>query len=59
MSGRLIILPHKKWHVWNRDNRERVARDEREAADMEQVIKRKQIEVDMERRVQELKNHKR
>ncbi|KAJ1421915.1 hypothetical protein B484DRAFT_452575 [Ochromonadaceae sp. CCMP2298] len=29
MSGRLIILPHKSWNVWNRDNREKVARDER------------------------------
>jgi hypothetical protein len=29
MSGRLVILPHKSWNVWNRDNREKVARDER------------------------------
>jgi hypothetical protein len=29
MSGRLIILPHKSWHVWNRDNVEKVKRDER------------------------------
>eukprot|EP00981_Chlorochromonas_danica_P000182 scaffold49_cov180-Ochromonas_danica.AAC.5 len=29
MSGRLVILPHKSWNVWNQDNRERVLRDER------------------------------
>lgn len=30
--GGLNILPQKSWHVWNRTNRERVARDEAEAA---------------------------
>ncbi len=30
MSGRLVILPHKSWNVWNRDNREKVLKDERE-----------------------------
>eukprot|EP00607_Mallomonas_marina_P005810 CAMPEP_0182438894 /NCGR_PEP_ID=MMETSP1167-20130531/86087_1 /TAXON_ID=2988 /ORGANISM="Mallomonas Sp, Strain CCMP3275" /LENGTH=167 /DNA_ID=CAMNT_0024632437 /DNA_START=89 /DNA_END=589 /DNA_ORIENTATION=- len=29
MSGRLIILPKKSWHVWNRENVEKVKRDER------------------------------
>jgi hypothetical protein len=29
MSGRLVILPHKSWNVWNQDNREKVMRDER------------------------------
>jgi len=29
MSGRLVILPHKSWNVWNQDNREKVLRDER------------------------------
>jgi len=29
MSGRLVILPKKSWNVWNRDNREKVLRDER------------------------------
>ena len=29
MSSRLVILRHKKWNVWNPENRERVLRDER------------------------------
>eukprot|EP01038_Epipyxis_sp_PR26KG_P005670 gene5670-7827_t len=29
MSGRLVILRHKSWHVWNQDNREKVMRDKR------------------------------
>jgi hypothetical protein len=29
MSGRLIILRHKTWNVWNRENIEKVKRDER------------------------------
>lgn len=30
MSGRLVILRHKSWHVWNQDNIEKVLKDERE-----------------------------
>lgn len=29
MSGRLVILRHKKWNVWNRENIEKVKKDER------------------------------
>ena len=29
MSGRLVILPHKSWNVWNQDNKEKVMRDQR------------------------------
>ena len=29
-GGGLRILPHKSWHVWRRDNIERVLKDERE-----------------------------
>eukprot|EP01035_Chromulina_nebulosa_P067590 gene67590-92584_t len=29
MSGRLVILPHKSWNVWNQDNKEKVLRDQR------------------------------
>lgn len=33
MSGKLKILPHKRWNVWNRDNVEKVLRDERVAGE--------------------------
>lgn len=36
MSGRLVLLPHKAWNVWNQDNREKVLRDER--LDREQKV---------------------
>jgi hypothetical protein len=38
------ILMHKSWHVWNRDNLEKIERDEKEHADKEAVKKAKQIE---------------
>ena len=28
-GGGLVILPHKSWNVWNRDNKAKVARDEK------------------------------
>lgn len=36
MSGRLVILRHKKWNVWNQDNQEKVLKDERIAREEEQ-----------------------
>lgn len=36
MSGRLVILRHKKWNVWNQDNQEKVLKDERLAREEEQ-----------------------
>lgn len=38
MSGRLVILPHKSWNVWNRDNREKVAKDEREFREQQEAL---------------------
>lgn len=45
MSGRLVILPHKSWNVWNQDNREKVLRDERKHREEEEakVAKEKQL----------------
>jgi hypothetical protein len=36
MSGRLVILRHKKWNVWNQDNVEKVLKDERLAREEEE-----------------------
>ena len=47
MSGRLIILRHKSWHVWNGDNQEKVLRDERihrEKEEAKQSYEKKQIQ---------------
>jgi hypothetical protein len=41
MSGRLIILPHKSWNVWNRDNIEKVQRDERLHEEEQQRLREK------------------
>ena len=47
MSGRLVILRHKSWHVWNGDNQEKVLRDERlnrEKISAAQDYEKKQIQ---------------
>ncbi|KAG5188035.1 hypothetical protein JKP88DRAFT_306193 [Tribonema minus] len=55
MSGRLIILPKKSWHVWRRDNLERVKRDERLAAEAQEEADEKAQRADQEIRVETLK----
>eukprot|EP01029_Cantina_marsupialis_P023693 TRINITY_DN5969_c0_g1_i1.p1 TRINITY_DN5969_c0_g1~~TRINITY_DN5969_c0_g1_i1.p1 ORF type:complete len:352 (-),score=100.02 TRINITY_DN5969_c0_g1_i1:66-1121(-) len=55
MSGRLIILPHKKWNVWNRDNVEKVLKDERLDREAKEKDAKKQRLIENERRLQRLK----
>ena len=45
MSGRLVILRHKSWHVWNQDNQEKVLRDERLEKEKEEESKSKNREL--------------
>jgi hypothetical protein len=54
MSGRLVILPHKSWNVWNQDNREKVARDERLHREKNESIEAKQKELLQEQNLQQL-----
>ncbi|KAI9916536.1 hypothetical protein PsorP6_017216 [Peronosclerospora sorghi] len=49
-GGGLRILPHKKWHVWRRENIERVYRDEQKQRDVD--AKRRKVE--QERRAEQL-----
>lgn len=53
-GGGLRILGHKKWHVWRRENIERVRRDEREHEEKQQKLRDEQRKVEQERRAQRL-----
>ncbi|RLN49544.1 hypothetical protein BBJ28_00016743 [Nothophytophthora sp. Chile5] len=53
-GGGLRILGHKKWHVWRRDNIERVLRDEREHEEQQQALDAEQRRHEQERRAQQL-----
>ena len=59
MSGRLVILPHKSWNVWNQDNREKVARDERLNREELEGKERKEKECVQERNLEQLLGFKR
>jgi hypothetical protein len=56
--GKLNILQHKSWNVWNRDNIEKVLRDEREHKEKEGEEHRRRGEVESESRTQLLRKRK-
>ena len=56
--GKLNILQHKSWHVGNRDNIERVLRDERELAEKEEQHRKSKSIVESERRTEALRKLK-
>lgn len=49
-GGGLRILGHKKWHVWRRENIERVNRDEQQHAQQQHQLLLDQRSVEQERR---------
>ncbi|EGZ09695.1 hypothetical protein PHYSODRAFT_338452 [Phytophthora sojae] len=53
-GGGLRILPHKKWHVWRRDNIEHVLRDEREHEEQQRDRDAKERRLEQERRAEKL-----
>lgn len=55
-GGGLRILGHKKWHVWTKDNIEKVMRDERIDREEKEKISKKQDLVELEAKVEKLKN---
>jgi len=57
MSGRLVILPHKSWNVWNQDNREKVARDERLHREAEEAKAQKEKELLQEHNIEHLRSN--
>lgn len=54
MSGRLIILPKKSWHVGKRENIEKVLRDERLAEEEAAAARERAREIAQEGIVEKL-----
>ena len=50
-----MILKHKSWHVWNRDNRERVKKDEEQARVEAELAARRAEEAEQEYRLSVLR----
>lgn len=57
MSGRLVILRHKSWHVWNQDNREKVLKDERIQREKEEELESKKRKLLQEKQREVLLNN--
>ncbi|KAJ3682183.1 hypothetical protein LUZ60_014756 [Juncus effusus] len=56
--GGLNILPQKRWNVYNRDNREKVKRDEEAAAKEEQLRREQTRRAETEARLESLRRTK-
>jgi hypothetical protein len=48
MSGKLKLLPHKSWNVWNRDNREKVLKDKRLLQEENDIKSKRDKELEQE-----------
>jgi hypothetical protein len=56
--GKLNLLHHKDWHVYSKDNRERVLKDEKKAMEDEVATQARAIQADQERRIHQLRKTK-
>jgi len=56
MSGKLKLLPHKQWNVWNRDNREKVLRDKRLLQEENDIKEKREKELQQEHILSVLKS---
>lgn len=57
MSGRLQILRHKSWNVWNQNNKEKVLRDERLDKELKEKKKKQQSLEAQDYILQNLRGH--
>ncbi|KAI8902048.1 hypothetical protein BC833DRAFT_574858 [Globomyces pollinis-pini] len=55
--GKLNLLHHKSWHVYNKDNRNRVIEDEKQAAEEELQAKLRITRADQEARLARLRSN--
>lgn len=58
LMGKLNLLHHKSWHVYSKDNRERVRKDEEEAGKVEKEKESRAIKAEQERRMEQLRASK-
>jgi len=55
MSGRLILLPHKTWNVWNREAIAKVRNDEKAHEEELEAARQKKLKVESEARIELLR----
>mmetsp|Transcript_222 Transcript_222/g.265 ORF Transcript_222/g.265 Transcript_222/m.265 type:complete len:281 (+) Transcript_222:93-935(+) len=59
MSGRLILLPHKTWNVWNREAIAKVRNDEKANEEELEKANEKKLKVESEARIEILRKRSR
>ena len=57
--GKLNLLHHKSWHVYSKDNREKVRKDEEAAEKIEKGKQDRIVKAEQERRIEQLRSSRR